>query len=486
MSDKCWKRAAWKSLGFALLLAAASGVQGQQPWTLVGIGDTQVLVQSTAGGEAFRNMTQWAVDNREGKNIAFVTQLGDIVQNGLYGRPNVQAPSAGNTVEWQRAELAMSLLEDASIPWGTAVGNHELDWVDVVPGVVPSSSWWNHRESGDVPASGFKGWKQRFGPATSGRFEDVPAFGGASPDDIDSFFVYQAGGRDYLHLHLQLDVPDTAIAWAQEVIDAHQGMPTIISTHVFEGTAHGPPNNPYLPGPGRNSANQIWDKLIKNNAQIFLVLNGHTGQQAHQSRVNAAGQPVFTIVQDYAGHDGGGKNAGYMRLYEFDETNSVIRVKTYSPTLDSYLTGGAHQFELPLNWLTRFDVGVLGDLNFDMVIDRHDWNLFAAGHLKNLAGLSPTQQYTLGDLNGDGVNDVADFTLFKQAFDVANGAGQFQAMASSVPEPATVGLAVAGTCWPLLRYGRRHFRATSSHTMSSPGVCTPPAATGCKSSPLSF
>ncbi|MDC0935827.1 PEP-CTERM sorting domain-containing protein [Pirellulales bacterium] len=429
-------------------LAVASGARAQDPWTLIGIGDTQVLVQTAAGGQAFNDMTQWAVDNQQTENIVFVTQLGDIVSDGLYGRPNTQAQPPNNVDEWNRADAAMTILENASIPWGTGVGNHELDWVDIIPGVVPSSNWWAAQNPGvPVPASGFEEWKRRFGPVTSGRYDNVPEFGGAAPNDVDTYFIYNAGGRDYLHLHLQVDIPDATIAWAQGIIDANPGTPTLISTHVFEGTQHGPPNNPYLSGPGRNSANQVWDELIKDNSQIFMVLNGHTGQQVRQTRTNTAGKEVFTISQDYAGFG----NAGYMRLYEFDEVNNVIQAKTYSPTLDTFLTSSSHQFDLPLNFFARFDTLLFGDLDLSTVIDEQDWILFRNGHLQDLAGLSQAQQYGMGDLDSDGDNDVDDFRLFKTAYDDANGAAAFDAMLNSVPEPSSLALLGLGACMLRMR-----------------------------------
>jgi hypothetical protein len=320
------------------------------PWTMAGIGDTQVLVQTAAGRQVFSDNTQWLADNQASLNLAFVTQLGDIVQWGKYGGTTRPPSSTDNVDEWNGADAAMSNL-DGVVGWGTATGNHELDWVDVIPGTTPGGAWLT-----PTPPSGFEAWKARFGPVTTNRYAAMPEFGGVAPNDIDTYFKYTAAGRDYLHLHLQVDIPDDTIAWAQGVIDANPGLPTIISTHVFEGTAHGPPNNPYLSGPGRNSANAIWDKLIKDNSQIFMVLGGHTGQQQRQTRTNTAGESVFTIVQDYAGSDGGGSPAGYLRLYEFDEENGMIHVTTYSPTLDTYLTGSTHEFDLPLDFDARLGV----------------------------------------------------------------------------------------------------------------------------------
>ena len=49
----------------------------------------------------------------------------------------------------------------------------------------------------------------------------------------------------------------------------------------------------------------------------------------------------------------------------------------------------------------------------------------------NLPSLSLAQAYRLGDLDGDLHNDHADFVAFKNAYDIANGAGAFVAMAAS-------------------------------------------------------
>lgn len=314
--------------------ARAGSFPNQSPWTLVGIGDTQVLVQSTQGGDVFAETTQWIVDNESTRNIRFVTQLGDIVQ---WGKQNNTSPN--NVNEWTRANTAMSNLDPAGIAWGVAVGNHELDTVDVV-------------------GSGYTAYKQYFGPTTTGRYNAMPSFKGTSTNELNTYHIYRAGGRDYLHLHLELDVPDAAITWAQQVIDQNAGLPTIVSTHVFEGTQHGPPNAPYLAGAGRNSANEIWNELIKVNEQIFMVLNGHTGQRMHQIRTNDAGEDVFTIVQDFAGFDTNNQNAGYMRLYEFDEDAGLIRVFTYSPSRDEYLTDSSNQFTLSIDFVNRFGPAV--------------------------------------------------------------------------------------------------------------------------------
>jgi hypothetical protein len=79
---------------------------------------------------------------------------------------------------------------------------------------------------------------------------------------------------------------------------------------------------------------------------------------------------------------------------------------------------------------------LLGDLNDDAMVTGLDWTLFKAGQGANLAGLSSWESYLLGDLDGDLDYDLADFWMFRTAYEDANGGGSFARLAN-VPEPAT-------------------------------------------------
>lgn len=86
----------------------------------------------------------------------------------------------------------------------------------------------------------------------------------------------------------------------------------------------------------------------------------------------------------------------------------------------------------------------LGDLNFDGSIDVQDWTTLQAGYGTDLSGLSVAEAYHMGDLTGDLAHGLDDIQTFREAFDVANGAGAF-AHLMSVPEPGTlvlVGIAI--------------------------------------------
>ncbi|QDT00814.1 PEP-CTERM sorting domain-containing protein [Adhaeretor mobilis] len=100
----------------------------------------------------------------------------------------------------------------------------------------------------------------------------------------------------------------------------------------------------------------------------------------------------------------------------------------------------------------RFDVG---DLDFMNGITAADWNIFIAGAETDLSALTVAEAYQAGDLDGDGVNSVVDFDIFKAAFDEANGVGAFQAMLASVPEPSSFLLVAFGASILLTTNRRR-------------------------------
>jgi serralysin len=103
------------------------------------------------------------------------------------------------------------------------------------------------------------------------------------------------------------------------------------------------------------------------------------------------------------------------------------------------------------NQFYRLDVGLLlapaagtsADLNLDGLVNIADWTQFTTHAYTTVSGLGQLDAFQRGDLDFDGDNDVADFRLFKAAFNAINGAGAFDAMIA-VPEPSSVLLSVVG------------------------------------------
>lgn len=96
-----------------------------------------------------------------------------------------------------------------------------------------------------------------------------------------------------------------------------------------------------------------------------------------------------------------------------------------------------------------------GDLDFDGVIDMADFDLLNNGLFSSHgSGLNPYQAYQAGDLDGDGDTDEFDFTAFKAAF-IADNPVAAAAAGFAIPEPASWALAMSASLLLLRR--RRSF-----------------------------
>ncbi len=277
----------------AVVFVAAPVANAEIPYnfddtfSLIALPDTQYY--SSMYPLTFTNQTQWIVDNRERENIAFVTQLGDVVDWDV------------NLMQWQRADAAMDLL-DGQVPYSVTRGNH------------------------DDQSGGPYYYDAYFGPS---RYAGYSWYGGSSANGRNSYQTFSAGGYDSLHLNLQYAPNADELAWAQGVLDNHPGQPTIISTHDYMGS--------WAYSPRSDKGKSIWNGLVSKNPQIFMVLCGHKSTEYQQIAVNAAGGKVIEMVNDYQYDLFGGD--GYLRKIRFDIPNNRIDVSTYSTTRDEYKTG---------------------------------------------------------------------------------------------------------------------------------------------------
>ncbi len=354
----------WAALVLAAL-AAPIGARARDFFTIAVIPDTQNYVDELkpqpASLETFKQEIRYLAGHRHDLKLAFVTHVGDVVQHGdgTDGTPGSTKYGAGR--EWSRATEAMDILDDAGVPFGMSIGNHDYDSYSYATDAAPLKS--------NVM------WKKYFG-SESPFFDGKPWYGGTS-DGLDhnpglsSYQTFSAGGRKFLHISLEMEGSDRALAWAQHVIDSHRGYATIVTTHEYlDPPADGddslplavpavriPASTHYLKGSpgGWNDAQGVWEKLVRKNDEIFMVLCGHAWNPAvngvsksENIRIdnNDAGHPVYQILTDYQGNvlaSSGGD--GWLRLMEFDVHANTIHFSTYSPTLDKYAgRNGEHTF----------------------------------------------------------------------------------------------------------------------------------------------
>jgi hypothetical protein len=275
--------------GLAILLSGATCRQPVSqvavpaaPFTIVMLPDTQHY--SRRYHDLFMAQTEWVKENRDKENIVFVTHVGDVVND----RKKVKD-------EWVVAQKAMSVL-DGVVPWGVAIGNHDFDSMACRPDQATA-------------------FLEYFGPQ---RFRGCSWFGGASANGLNTYQIFSAGDLDFVILHLELDVPDSAIAWAAEVLRSHPHRAAIVTTHSYLNGVSGVRGYNGPVSKYGNSAEKVWKKLVRCHPQIFLVLCGHHQQTVayHQVSTNAAGARVVEMLADYQRLHNGGD--AWLRVLRFD------------------------------------------------------------------------------------------------------------------------------------------------------------------------
>jgi hypothetical protein len=299
-----------------------------EEFSIVGLPDTQYYSQSFP--QVFDAQTQWIVDNKDARNIEFVSHFGDIVQSG----------SNSNVVEWNRADASLSLLEDPfttglpdGIAYGLAPGNHDQS---------PIGS----PRSGSNEGATTNLYTQHFGLH---RFDGRVYYGGrydfgdpvAYPDNNDNNYqLFSAGGMDFIAIHLEYDANDSVrrqavLDWADSVLMLHSDRRALITSH-FVVTWFA----------AFSDQGAAMYEQFKDNPNVFLMMGGH--QNGANRRIDTfQGHSIHSYLADYQNEPNGGD--GWLRIMTFDPDDDEIRIETYSPWLDSFRTNAQNQFTLAYN-----------------------------------------------------------------------------------------------------------------------------------------
>jgi hypothetical protein len=269
-------------------------------FTLVTLPDTQYYSENTGGlrFQQFLDQTNWIVNNRDTLNIAFVSHMGDIVDDGD------SIPQ-----EWVNANQAMTQLENHAttlraygIPYGASPGNHD-------------------QATNGNPTSPSAYYNQYFGVS---RYVGRPYWGGNYGDDNDNNYqLFSASGLDFLIIHLEYrtSADPAVIAWADALLKAYPSRRGIVTSHWIIGGGN--------PGSFGGQGRQIYDGL-KNNPNLFMLLCGHIHAEGRRADVYE-GRTIYTSLQDYQGSPDGG--SGFLRYFTFSPANNQITAISYSPTL---------------------------------------------------------------------------------------------------------------------------------------------------------
>jgi len=267
-----------------------------ESFSIIVLPDTQHYSQYYP--EIFINQTQWIVDKKSDLNVAFVSSMGDIVQNG------------DSISEWENSAGSMKILDEGGVSWEVLPGNHDFE-----------------------SAGSLINYNIYFG---IGNFSGKRWFGGSYPNGTNNnnFALFSSGSYDYLFFSFQYHPSDLVLVWANETIAQHPNRRVIVATHDYLD----------LNGKRRHEGDHIWNSFVAAHAeQVFLVLCGHMhGEALRTDYVN--GYKVHQLVADYQDRPNGGN--GWLRILEFHPAEDKILVKTFSPYLRSYESDADSQFWL--------------------------------------------------------------------------------------------------------------------------------------------
>jgi hypothetical protein len=284
------------------------------------------------GSEPFAAQTNWVARNAQALNIPFLIHLGDVVDQ--VGKPE----------QWKVADSAMQVLEVAKLPYSILAGNH-----DVLNDLDYGGDQTRGTDAQRVLAN--EPYLQWFSARRAQRQATV---GGRDSSGFHEYHIFTAQEQRFLVLSLSWRISDAGIAWARKVLADNPTLPAILVNHQLLNIA------PDAASPLETEyGKMLWEKLIRDNDQIFMTLNGHHHGAARLTKTNNFGNAVEEMVVDYQMAYQGGN--GLMRLYEFDLTSKQIKVLSFSPWVPMK----------PADTLNAFDRAVLTETNevFTIAID---------------------------------------------------------------------------------------------------------------------
>jgi len=277
-------------------LSAKPATNSRSPFMLVLIPDTQYY--SLRDPDTYKAQAEWIVDYRHFFNIKFAIHLGDITHNNT-------------DIEWQAANAAHDILDNAGVPYSIIPGNHD----NPNYGRIRDTSKYN----------------KYFGPE---RFDERAWYGGHFRNTNDNnYWFFETNDLKFMIVGLEFAPSKEALCWADSLLLHYPDRRVIIVTHCYQdhsgehrcncGTSYD------IAGSGGNTT---WSEFVRRHSNIFMVLSGHIGDSELKIRSGNSGNTVYEILTDYQFEQRNYQNHGngWFRTLKFfpDENRIDVKVLT--------------------------------------------------------------------------------------------------------------------------------------------------------------
>jgi hypothetical protein len=168
--------------------------------------------------------------------------------------------------------------------------------------------------------------------------------------------LISAGGIDFLVISLEFGPRNAVLDWANQIVENHPDRKVIMITHDYvydDDTLHGSDPS-HINGPessvyGLSDYNRgvdIWEKFTKKHHNLLFTFSGHVHVDDGAGLVIGSGDSGNRIYQMFANyqHYANGGN-GYLRFIEVNPVQKLVKIKTYSPYLNEFLTSSSQEFQ---------------------------------------------------------------------------------------------------------------------------------------------
>ena len=307
--------------------------------TAVIVPDTQNYYQQNKM-TVFHDQMKWIVDNKVSRNIFFMAHVGDVVDQD-------------QDAEYVAIKPEIYQLNGV-IPYVFTTGNHDYTGASTLRNTKIN----NHLAFEDNPLN-------------------VPLGGTYLPGESENNYIKLTApdGRKILVVSLEFFPRTDRLAWANSIVKSNPDYLAILNTHANVMEADGGASVYEL---GMGVGGLLWDSLFNDSDRFFAAVNGHDldnddddgldGPMAVGliSETTKHGNTIHQMLFNAQEQANGGN--GYMRLLEFLDDGVTIQVRTYSPTLDKWLTDARNEYtlEIPaINAVDNIDAGLVAHWKLD-------------------------------------------------------------------------------------------------------------------------
>ncbi|MBQ7293373.1 MAG: metallophosphoesterase, partial [Clostridia bacterium] len=294
-------------------------------YSIAVVGDTQIV--SHYQPKHLKTIVDWVLDNKDEKNIQFVSFLGDISDS--WDEEDDNENGIWDSYEELEASRTEFYRLNGVIPYSIARGNHD------------STAEFNKYFANDEYMSQFEG------------FYDI----GCAKNSYRRITV---GDEKFLFITLDCGVHDGALDWAGSLCEQYSDHKVIVSTHSYLHSTGVPSDKNHHSAVTTktdgtaNNGDGIWEKFVRKYENIFIVLSGHfsSSDVVCTQAVGDNGNIINQFLIDPQGLDAsfngtGSDVTGMVTMLYFSEDGKTMQVEQYSTVYDKFYRSSS-QFKVDL------------------------------------------------------------------------------------------------------------------------------------------